>query len=59
MFAGFCEVEIDGFAPAKVHCHEVGLLEDKSVKFTHPESQKVVLLDVKLGTGNGQEFTVI
>ena len=33
---GFCSFEVAGVPPSKVHCHDVGMLVDKSVKFTEP-----------------------
>lgn len=47
---GFCRVDC-GVPSPKVHCHDVGLLVDWSVKVTISDPQPSVALAVKLTTG--------
>nr|MBK9650362.1 hypothetical protein [Bacteroidota bacterium] len=39
---GFWSVEVEGEAPAKFHCHDVGLFVLRSLKSMHCFSQKMV-----------------
>ena len=48
MFVGFWSVEVAVEAPAKVHCHEMGLLRLRSVKSMQVPVQIVVSLALKL-----------
>lgn len=57
MLLGFCAVEDDGDAPGKFHCHDVGLLVLKSVKFAHPGSHITVGVPEKFATGTLQFCT--
>ena len=53
-------MDVVGVPPLKVHCHDVGVLEDKSVKFTVVPAQIDVGDPVKFVTGaGGQTFTVM
>ena len=46
-------VEVPGVPPLNVHAQEVGLFVDRSVKFTAPPAQTVVVLAEKFATGGG------
>ena len=48
---GFCAVEVAGVPPVKLHDQDVGVLVERSVKFTLPPVVILVALAEKSATG--------
>lgn len=60
VIVGFCATDDNGVPPANVHDHDVGVLVERSVKFTVPPEHSVVGDALKSATGGaGQLFTVM